>query len=152
MRTSIHVNRPVRVRSTDIKKINALDFGHVDELHAVGRDELPRTSRDFAARVGFVAFEGCFARLVQCARPRLKWNVFNLDVVRQMRICARAIHGIRVHRKLDNTRRRPDSFFTRRRAEIQSAVRPAWSGPWRTTALTAAALRILSNESRDCTQ
>src|SRR5204862_239463 len=59
MRTAVHVNRPVGVRSTDIKNVHTLDFRHIDELYAVGRDELSRTSGDFAARVGLITFLWC---------------------------------------------------------------------------------------------
>src|SRR5262249_20727178 len=100
----------------------------------------------------FVALEGCFARFVECPRPRLKRNVFDLDVVRQMRRCARAIHGIGIHRKLNDTGRRPDPLFVRRSAKVQSAIRPSWSGPPWTAALTAAALRILRDERRNYKQ
>src|SRR5437016_14587556 len=53
VRASVHVNSPKRVRAADIENVHPLQFRKVDKLHAVGRDELPRSARDLTARMRF---------------------------------------------------------------------------------------------------
>src|SRR5439155_5722214 len=57
-------------------------------------------------------------------RPRLKRNIFDFDVVWQMRVCARAIDALRIHGNLNDAGWRPETRFAGRRAEVQSSVRP----------------------------
>jgi hypothetical protein len=81
MRAAVHIDGAEGVRPADVEDVHSLLFGLVEELHTVRRYELPRTSRSLASRVRFVALERKFTRFVQCASPRLKRNVFDLDVV-----------------------------------------------------------------------
>ena len=51
VRPSVHVDGAERVRAADVEDVDALGFGQLDELHAVGRQELPRRPRRLAPRV-----------------------------------------------------------------------------------------------------
>ena len=72
--------------------------------------------------------------------PRLERNIFDRDVVWQMRRRARAIHALRINGNLNNPGRRPKTFFAKRRTEVQRAIGPARRGARRRC---GAPLRIL---------
>src|SRR5262245_46455888 len=75
-----------------------------------------------------VALKGRLASLMQRSSPRLKGNIFDLDVVRQMGSRARTINAVRIHGHLNDSSRRPETFLAERRPEVQSAVRPTRGG------------------------
>src|SRR5262249_50754896 len=111
-------------------------------------DELPRSARWLAACVRLVTFESRLAKIMQRPRPGLKWNLFDLDIVRQMGIGAGAVDTVRVYRHLDDSGRRAETLFSGGRPEVQSAVRPMRSR----TRRICAPLRILCERRHNHSQ
>src|SRR5213593_994208 len=142
MRTSVHVNDSECVRTADIENVHPLQFWKVDKLHAVRRNELPRSARDLTASVRLIALERRLPGLVQRPRPWLKRHILNFDVVRQVRVGIRRIHTLRINRELNDPGRRPYSLVARRRTQIQPAVRPMRSR----TRLRRSLLRVLCHD------
>ena len=95
MRAAVHVDRAEGVRPADVEDVDALGLGHVDEFHAVRRDELARSARRLAARMRLVALEVRLPGRMQRAGPWLEGHRFERDVVRQMTVRARAIDALR---------------------------------------------------------
>src|SRR6266702_7533155 len=54
MSPSIHIDDPVRMRTSDIEDEDALEFGNVHNLYAVRCDKFPRSTRGLAARMRFI--------------------------------------------------------------------------------------------------
>src|SRR5205809_4208959 len=70
MLPAIHENDAVGMGPTDVKNKDALKFGKLDELDAVGRQELPGSARGLATRVRFELVRPPI--LVHRLRPRLE--------------------------------------------------------------------------------
>ena len=71
-RTAVEIDDPVRVRPAVVHDVHPLQFGHLDELGAVGRRELSRHARSLAPGVGFELID--LPDVVDRAGPRLKRN------------------------------------------------------------------------------
>src|SRR5882672_10193937 len=103
MRAAVHVDDAEGVRPADVEDVEALDLGQLDELDAVGREELPRGARRLAARVRLELVH--LPRVVERARPRLER------------------HGVeRGNRRCDAELRRPHALVRRRGAAEQHAA------------------------------
>src|SRR5215469_9413336 len=86
-----------------------------------------------------IALEVAFASFMKILCPILIRDIFELGRVRQK--CGRShpVYRVRILIQGIDTRRRPDTFFARRRTEIHMAVGPARRRPCRRSraALTA---------------
>src|SRR5262245_34907254 len=96
VRTAIHIDRPPRVRPSDVEDVDPLFLGHIDELDSIRRDELPGPAAGFTTRMRLVAFKRGLTISVQRPGPRLKGNVFDLDVIRQMRGSSCSVDAVRI--------------------------------------------------------
>src|SRR5690349_4979820 len=81
VRPSIHIDRAIGMRTTDVEDVNQLLLGKLDELHSIRRDELPGSSRSLAPRMRLVAFKSLLAIIMQRPGPILERHVLNFDVV-----------------------------------------------------------------------
>src|SRR5215510_2705789 len=73
MRSTVHVDRAIRVRSADVEDVETIELGQLDELDAVRREELTRNTRRFAPRVRFQLV--LLTIVVDRLRPRLEGHV-----------------------------------------------------------------------------
>src|SRR5262249_57249066 len=97
MRPAVNVDRPIGMRPADIENVDALQFGNVDELDAIRREKLTRTTGRLAAGVRLELIQPAIGIHARC--PRLK------------RDCL----GVLTRRGKTPLARQPHTFLRRRR-------------------------------------
>src|SRR5215470_974699 len=78
MRPAIHIDNSIRIGSTHVQNVNALQIRNVDEFRSIGRRELPRDSGSLAPRVRFELIN--LPLIVDCSGPGLEWDLIQLTL------------------------------------------------------------------------
>ena len=102
-----------------------LRLRQVHELHTVGREELPRPRRRFAARVRLERISTAIA--VQRPGPGLEGNIAEFRSIRELfqRFCVRVIPEDET--LVDSAEGKPQAELSRSGAHVDSSIRPSRS-------------------------
>src|SRR5262245_46550226 len=121
MRPAVHIDDVEAMRAADVDHIDPLLFRYVQNFEFVGGGPETRTRSRLAARVGLVLQKVGVPIVQKNSGPWLEWDIIDVDWCCQRRT---RLVAARIDRQ--SPAASPYSFFTWRRIQVYSPVRPSW--------------------------